>query len=120
MNADIGKYLIDILNCIKEIDLFFENRTRKFEDYRNDIILKRAIERNLEVIGEAVNRVLHKNPEIKIENARKIVQFCNIIIHSYDSISDENVQAVVINHLPKLKKEVEKCLDKNFPNFPLI
>ena len=57
MNDDIGKYLFDILNCIKEIEMFFENKPRKFENYRNDILLKRAIERNFEIVGEAVSRI---------------------------------------------------------------
>ena len=120
MNAEIGKYLIDILNCIKEIDLFFEGKPRKFEEYRKNIMLKKAIERNLEIIGEAVNRILKKVPNIKIESSRQIVQFRNIIIHSYDSISDENVWAVVINHLPKLRSEIDKILNDNFPNIPFV
>lgn len=120
MQNNVGKYLVDILNCIKEINSFFEGKPKKFNDYRNNILLKRAIERSLGIIGEAVNRILHINPDIKIDNARQIVRFRNLIIYSYDSISDENVWAVVINHLPKLKKEVEKILTDNFPNFPII
>ncbi len=119
MNIEIGKYLIDILNCINEIEVFFEGKPRKFEEYRKNIMLKKAIERNLEIVGEAVNRILKKAPNIEIQNARKIVQFRNIIIHSYDSISDENVWAVIINHLPKLKVEVTDIMTKNFPNIPI-
>ena len=120
MNVEIGKYLFDILNCIKEIDTFFEGNQRDFFEYKKNIMLKKAIERNLEIIGEAVNRILKKAPEIKIENARQIVQFRNIIIHSYDNISDANVWAVVINHLPKLKAEVDKILNENFSNIPVV
>jgi uncharacterized protein with HEPN domain len=73
-------------------------------------MLKRAIERNLEIIGEATNRILARNPEIEITNARKIVNLRNFIIHSYDSVSDENIWAIVINNLPELKKEIDNLL----------
>ena len=120
MNVNIGKYLVDILRCIKEIYSFFEGNIYKFEEYRENILLKRGIERNLEIIGEAVNRIRQKEPDIEISSARQIVQFRNFIIHSYDSISDENIWAVVINHLPKLRKEVDKILNDNFPNIPIV
>ncbi|MDR3350899.1 MAG: DUF86 domain-containing protein [Prevotellaceae bacterium] len=73
-------------------------------------MLKRAIERNLEIIGEAVNRILTKDPTIFIENARKIVGLRNQAIHSYDSISDENIWAIIINNLPELKKDIDKLI----------
>jgi len=120
MDISVGKWLFDIQNSIHEIDLFFEGREKKYAEYCENIMLKKAVERNLEIIGEAVNRILHKNSTIEISSARQIVQFRNIIIHSYDSISDANVWAVVINHLPKLKREVTKILDENFPNFPIV
>ena len=120
MDTNLGKWMVDILNCINEIDIFFEGKERKYEEYRANILLKRGIERNLEIIGEAVNRILHKDPKIEISSARQIVQFRNVVIHSYDSISDANVWAVVINHLPKLKIEVQNLLKINFPNFPII
>jgi uncharacterized protein with HEPN domain len=120
METGIGKWLVDILNSINEIDLFFEGKERKYEEYCKNILLKRGIERNLEIIGEAVNRILHKDPAIEISSARQIVQFRNIVIHSYDNISDANVWAIVINHLPKLKIEAQKLLETNFPDFPLV
>jgi len=73
-------------------------------------MLKRAIERNLEIIGEAANRILARNPDIEITNARKIVNLRNLIIHSYDSISDENIWAIVIKNLPELKKEIDQLI----------
>lgn len=120
MNNSIGKWLVDILNSINEIDSFFEGKQRNFEQYTNNNMLKRATERNLEIIGEAVNRISHKTQEIEISNARKIVQFRNLVIHSYDNISDANVWAIVIKHLPKLKNEVQALLKKHFPKFPLV
>jgi uncharacterized protein with HEPN domain len=61
------------------------------------LTLKRAIERNLEIIGEAMGRILKEDPSITISNAKRIVGFRNQLIHGYDMVSDENVWGIVIN-----------------------
>ena len=67
-------------------------------------MLKWEIERNLEIIGEAVNKILKKDETFsqKISEAKSIIGLSNLMIRAYDSISDENIWAVLINHLPKL------------------
>lgn len=70
-------------------------------------MLKRAIERDLEIIGEAMNRILKESPDFKVENARRIVGLRNQIIHGYDTVSDENLWGIILIHLPKLKEEIE-------------
>lgn len=67
------KCLYDIKLAIEEVDSYFVNRQRNFQDYKSDVILRRAIERNLEIIGEAMNRILKVDPDFLIENARRIV-----------------------------------------------
>ena len=99
--------------AIEEIDIFFSERDKKFNEYLKDIILKRAVERNLEIIGEAMSRILKEEPDFKIENARRIVGLRNQIIHGYDSVSDENIWGIVVNHIPKLKLEVEQLINSN-------
>lgn len=106
MDSEIKTWLYDILQSIKEIDGYFENIPKTFEVYLTDTKTKRAIERNIEIIGEAVNRIIKKNNEFGLENARKIVGTRNRIIHGYDVISDELIWSIVINHLPKLKIEI--------------
>ncbi len=69
MNEKLLKYLFDIKLAIEEIDSFFENEPRKFDNYKRNSLLKRAIERNLEIIGEALNRILKDEPDFPIENA---------------------------------------------------
>ena len=76
----------------------------------SDVKTKRAVERDLEIIGEAVNRIRNKDQNIKIENAEKIIGTRNRIIHGYDSVSDDMIWSIVINHLPKLKEEVTQLL----------
>lgn len=65
---------------------------------------------NLSIIGEATNRILKINPEIKISNARQIVGTRNYIIHGYDSLRPEMLWAIIIKDLPKLKEEVSILL----------
>lgn len=113
MNEKILKCLFDIQSAINEIDSFFETGDKKYEDYINTLLIKRAVERDLEIIGEAMNRILKEDANFNISNAKRIVGLRNQIIHSYDSVSDENIWAIIINHLPKLKSEVDNMITKS-------
>jgi len=112
MDNEIKTWLYDILQSINEIESYYEDKPRKFEEYVSDIKTKRAIERDLEIIGEAVNRILKKDKEFHLHNAERIISTRNRIIHGYDKVSDDLVWSIVINHLPKLKEEVKKLLDE--------
>jgi uncharacterized protein with HEPN domain len=90
-----------------EIDGFFADIPKEFSSYQNDIRTKRAVERNIEIIGEALSRIKAKDATIEITNARKIVDTRNRIIHGYDSVSDEIIWGIVMKHLPILQKEVQ-------------
>ncbi|MFT6204517.1 MAG: hypothetical protein ACJA1O_002123 [Spirosomataceae bacterium] len=110
MDNDIQTWLYDILNAIAEIDSFFEDTMKEFVVYERDIRTKRAVERNIEIIGEAMNRILKKDNTIDISNSRKLVDVRNRIIHGYDSVSDEIIWGILIKHLPILRVEVEGML----------
>ncbi|MBI5217613.1 MAG: DUF86 domain-containing protein [Bacteroidia bacterium] len=110
MDEQIQKWLYDILFSIGEIDKYFDQFEKKFEEYKQNTVLKRAIERNLEIIGEAVNKIIKIDPEFRIENAKKIVGLRNQIIHAYDNISDENIWAIILKYVPKLKEEINRLL----------
>lgn len=107
----ILKWLYDIKGAIDEIDMFFTEFPKDFKQKKSNIVLKRAVERNLEILGEAVNRILRHHPDFPIDNAKKIIGLRNQIIHAYDNISDENIWSILIRHLPKLKAEVNKLLN---------
>ncbi|MCB0806543.1 MAG: DUF86 domain-containing protein [Bacteroidales bacterium] len=111
MDNDIRVWLYDILQSINEIDSYFDDKPKVFENYLSDIKTKRAIERNLEIIGEAVNRIFRKNKDFNLDNAEKIIGTRNRIIHGYGQISDDLIWSIVINHLPKLKNEVAELLN---------
>jgi uncharacterized protein with HEPN domain len=112
MDIEIKTWLYDILQSINEIDGYYVNKPRIFEEYVSDKKTKRAIERNLEIIGEAVNRILRRDQSFKLSNAERIIGTRNRIIHGYDKISDDLIWSIVINHLPKLKEEVFYLLEQ--------
>ena len=89
MDIEIKTLLYDILNAINEIDSFFSDRPKEFAAYQNDLRTRRAVERNIEITGEAMNRILQRDSSIKLPNSRKIVDTRNRIIHGYDTVSDD-------------------------------
>jgi uncharacterized protein with HEPN domain len=112
MDDNIKTWLYDILSSINEIESYFIETPKMFEIYQNDLRTKRAVERNIEIIGEAMNRIRNENSEIEISNSRKIVDVRNRIIHGYDSVSDDVIWGIVISNLPVLQKEVEILLNE--------
>lgn len=112
MDNEIKTWLYDILQSIAEIDSYFEGKVKIFETYSRDIRTKRAVERNIEIIGEAINRILRKNEDFSIENAQKIIGARNRIAYGYDKISDDLIWSIVINHLPKLQAEIFSLMEK--------
>ena len=112
MDERILKWLYDIRDAISEIDEFLLEQPKDFDKYRSNNILKRAIERDLEIIGEAVHRIIKRDPNFPIVNAKRIIGLRNQIIHAYDNISDENIWAIITKHIPLLKDEVDSLIAK--------
>jgi uncharacterized protein with HEPN domain len=112
MDIKIKVWLLDIQQAIEEIFLFLGEK-RNFITYQEDLKTKKAVERNLEIIGEAVNRILKADSSIQIKNAKNIIGTRNRIIHSYDNISDEVIWTIVSRELPDLLEEVKSLLDRN-------
>jgi uncharacterized protein with HEPN domain len=106
--------LVDILTSIDAIESYLTRQMgnhRDFNLYRQDGFLCSAVERKLEIIGEATNRILQTDPKYPIENARKIVDMRNRVIHGYDSLDNQTIWAIVVKHLPPLKAEIKKLLE---------
>ena len=110
MDNNIKTWLYDILNAINEIESFFDSNIKEFNAYKNDVRTRRAVERNIEIIGEAMNRILKEGDDFKISNTRSIVDVRNRIIHGYDSVSDDIIWGIVIKYLPILEAEVSQLL----------
>ncbi len=103
------KLLADIVQAILSIDEHLEGK-RIFAEYKASKTKRRAVERELEIIGEAVNKLLKVNPDVEISFARMIVDLRNKVIHAYDNVNDIVIWNVVVNHLPVLQAEVEQLL----------
>lgn len=110
MDIEIKTWLYDILQSIGEIESYFDEKPKIFENYIKDIKTKRAVERNIKIIGEATNRILRKEKSFQLDNAQKIIGTRNRIAHGYDKISDDLIWSIVINHLPKLKAEIQDLI----------
>ena len=112
MDKEIQVWLFDILNSILEIESFVDFEETNFQDYSSDVKTKRAVERNLEIIGEAVNRISKKDENLEITDKRKIISVRNRIIHGYDQVSDELICSIITQYLPVLEKEVRQYLNE--------
>ena len=106
MDNRIKQYLFDIEQSIADVQLFMASVV-SFEEYEQDKLIRRAVERELEIIGEAMNRILSVDPKINIPDARKIVGIRNKIIHGYDDIDDVIVYTVATKYLAQLKLDIE-------------
>ena len=111
MNELIYKYLEDIKIAIENIEEDLGSK-RDFILYQKNRTIKQATERNFEIIGEAINKMLKLKPDISISSARRIVGLRNRLIHAYDAIDDANIWAIIVNHLPVLKEEILDLLKK--------
>jgi len=101
--------LSDIIRAIELIEQFSAS-TINFQEYLLDLKTQSAIERQLSIIGEAVNKFDKLQPESTLENAKKIVGFRNRLIHTYDAVDPSMIWAIIIKHLPLLKEEVLQML----------
>lgn len=108
MQHKILKYLLDIESIITEIDEIKTRTSNDFNVFQQDIILQRAIERDLEIIGEAVRNILEINPNTEISSTRKIIGLRNIISHAYDSVEPQLIWAIIQKDIPILQHEIQK------------
>ena len=106
---DILAYLKDIEQSIIEIYEFLPEE-RNFFTFQKDLKTRKAVERNIEIIGEAMDRILKVDPNFHLTDSRKIVDTRNRIIHGYDSVSDDVIWLIVNRYLPILEKEVKELL----------
>ncbi len=109
MQLEIQKYLFDIISSIDSINDYLGDK-RDFSYYQSNKLLRRGIERELEIIGEAANRIQKIDSNIPIDHARKIVDLRNWVIHGYDKIDDVIIWGIISKQLPILKNQAEILL----------
>jgi len=110
MNDRTRKLLFDVLDSARSIRDWCAGRS--FADYETDRQFRRAVEREFEIIGEALNRLDHDDPETaeRIPELGRIVGFRNRIIHGYDAVDNATVWGIIESHLPVLQAQVEALL----------
>jgi uncharacterized protein with HEPN domain len=104
------KLLTDIKNAIENIDIHLDYK-RDFTSYVSNITKQRAVERELEIIGEATNKLLKISPNIQISYSRIIVDLRNKLIHSYDNVNSILIWKIIMVDIPTLHQEVNNLID---------
>lgn len=103
-----------LLEDVRDAAAFIQEavRGKTFDDYRRDRLLRQAIERNFEIIGEAMNRLAQQDPDTatRISKHRRIIDFRNVLIHGYDLIDHRIVWSTIDEEVPVLLTEVEALL----------
>ncbi len=104
------KYLRDILDAIGFLQSFVTGRN--LDDLATDLGFRYAVERALEIIGEAIVQLAKANPDVaaRISERQRIVGFRNILVHAYDIIQVDILRLVIEQKLPILKGEAELLL----------
>ena len=110
MPPETAKLLYDIRQAAERIGRFAAGKT--IENYTSDELLRSAIERQFEIIGEAMTRLIKQDRAMaeKFTDYRKIANFRHVLIHGYDSIDDTISWNAVVNHLPILQREAGQFL----------
>jgi uncharacterized protein with HEPN domain len=110
MQREILKYLLDIKGSIDSIYDYLGDK-HDFNEYKTNKLLRRGIERELEIIGEATSRILKIDNLIDISDSRRIVDLRNWVIHGYDKVDDVIIWGIISRDIPKLKEQVESFLN---------
>ncbi|PZO33602.1 MAG: hypothetical protein DCF21_18930 [Leptolyngbya sp.] len=113
MEIEIQKYLYDVQQACELISEFIAGQS--FESYRTNPLLSSAVERQFITIGEALNQAIKRSPDLsqQIADARKIVDFRNLLTHSYGAISDAVVWDIIQTSLPRLTADVDQLMGSN-------
>lgn len=109
MELEIKKFLFDIRESIDSIENYLGDK-RDFKVYMSDKMLRRAVEREFEIIGEAMSRIEKIDSSINISSKKQIISMRNRVIHGYDKIDNEIIWGTIVRHLPTLKTEIDDLL----------
>ena len=111
MRPKLLKYILDIESVIEEIEFIKQKVQDDFNNFSDDIILQRAVERDLEIVGEAIRKMIEINPNIQITASKNIIGLRNIISHAYDSVEPEMLWGIIQKNIPVLADEIRKLKD---------
>jgi len=112
MPRDPRALLADVLDAARSIERFRQGID--LDGFRADELVRAGVERKLEIVGEALNRLSHDHPDLaaRIPDIARIVGFRNVLAHGYDVVDDEVVWDAIMTDLPELTARVEAMLDE--------
>lgn len=113
MDEYIAVYLTDVKLAIEELESYFINYPMRYDLFVNDFLRRSAVERKVEIMGEAINRILKIDKDFPLPNAREIINTRNRIIHGYDSVRPEFLWSLVMRHIPNLKADILQLLESH-------
>ena len=110
MTPEARKLLEDMREAAADVASFTAGKS--IDDYRAGKLLRRAVERSFELVGEALTQLRKRDAALadRISESRKIVAFRNILIHSYGAIDDGKTWDIVQNDVPVLRRELDALL----------
>lgn len=107
---EVLAYLQDVLDAISDVESCFADFPNRYDLFERDMMRKCVVERKVEIMGEAINRIRKSDPSVVIPNARAIIDTRNRIIHSYDNVVPEFLWSLLTRHIPELKKDIERII----------
>lgn len=107
---EVLAYLQDVLDAISDVESCFADFPNRYDLFERDMMRKCVVERKVEIMGEAINRIRKSDPLVVIPNARAIIDTRNRIIHSYDNVVPEFLWSLLTRHIPELKKDIERII----------
>jgi uncharacterized protein with HEPN domain len=111
MKDEIKKLLFDINEAVDSIFEYLGEK-RDFNEYTQNKMMRRAVEREFEIIGEAMNGILKLTPDFQVKNAGRIVALRNRVIHGYDKVDNVIIWGIINRDLAELKSEVDNLLNE--------
>jgi uncharacterized protein with HEPN domain len=112
MDKYIITYLQDVLDAINELESFFIDYPMRYDVFEKDFLRRSAVERKVEIMGEAINRILKIDPQFQLRDAKEIVRTRNRVIHGYDSVTPDFLWLLIIRYIPILKQDVTELLSQ--------
>lgn len=112
MRRDPRVHLLDVLDAARAVQTFMRGRTR--EEYDNDRLLRSAIDREFEIVGEALNRLRRDDPTVavRVPAVAEIIGFRNVLIHGYDIVDRDAVWKAITVEVPVLVATVTVLLEE--------
>lgn len=115
MPPETLKLLWDIRRAAENVQQFCIGRSRA--DFESDLLFRSGVERQFEIIGEAMTRLRRVDENVlhKIQDYRQIIRFRNVLVHGYDVVRKETGWEIVNTSLPVLLKDVDQLLPPDPP-----